>query len=281
MGNTWVDRDVDLPRRGRISIREARGPAGAPTVVLLHGLAATGRLNWYTAVPALAERFHVVVVDHRGHGRGIRTNHFRLADCADDVVALADALGIATLVAVGYSMGGPIAKLCWSRHPDRVHGLVLCATAKHFIHPEAQGVASAVFPGMVLAARVIPTFFRDRIVDRMVRGIPPGERREYVRREMSGTDPATVLQATRALIRFSSHDWVGDIDVPTAVIVTTLDELVPPRRQYKLAAAIPNAKVYEVRADHLACVSAADRFVPALIHACEHVNAASTLTASA
>ena len=39
--------------------------------------------------------------------------------------ALADALGIREFIAVGYSMGGPIAKLCWSRHPERVRGLVL------------------------------------------------------------------------------------------------------------------------------------------------------------
>ena len=138
------------------SIREVHGPQGAPTLVLLHGLAATGRLNWFAALRALSERFRVIVVDHRGHGRGIRTHHFRLADCADDAVAVADHLGIESFIAVGYSMGGPIAKLCWSRHRDRVRGLVLCATANHFLRPEAQGVVSAVFPGMVVAARLMP-----------------------------------------------------------------------------------------------------------------------------
>ena len=82
---------------------------------------------------------------------------------------------------------------------------------------------------------------------------------------------ATVLQATRALSRFSSHDWVSNIDVPTAVVITTRDEHVPPRRQYKLAASIPGARIFEVDADHLACVRAVDRFVPALVGACEYV----------
>ena len=75
----WTDRTVEVPHRGSMAVREVRGPEGAPTLVLLHGLAATGRLNWATSVPALAQRFHVVVVDHRGHGHGIRTRHFRLA----------------------------------------------------------------------------------------------------------------------------------------------------------------------------------------------------------
>jgi len=267
----WVDRDIDLPGRGRISVREAPGPPGAPTLLLLHGLAATGRLNWSTSLPTLAERHRVLIVDHRGHGRGIRTNHFRLADCADDAMALADRLGIESLVAVGYSMGGPIAKLCWSRHPDRVQGLVLCATARHFLRPEAQGVTSAVIPGMVLAARLAPAFFRDRIIDRMLEPIPPGAARDRVRQEMIATDAATVLQATRAVIRFASHDWVSTIDVPTAVLVMTRDRLVPTVRQRKLAAAIPGARVFEVDGDHLACVRAPDRFVPALVAACDWV----------
>jgi pimeloyl-ACP methyl ester carboxylesterase len=269
-----TDRDVDLPGRGRMSIRQVMGPAGAPAIVLLHGLAATGRLNWFTALPALGEHFNVLVVDHRGHGRGIRTGRFRLEDCADDVIALADALGIDSLLAVGYSMGGPIAKMCWSRHPDRVRGLVLCATARHFVRPEARGVVSAVFPGMVNAARLLPDFFRHRIIDRTVQGIPDARRRERVRLEMAGSDPASILQATRALIRFSSHDWVANIDVPTAVIITTRDQLVPPSRQYKLAAAIRNARIFEVDGDHYACVAAADRFVPALVEACEYVHRA-------
>ena len=270
---SWTDRDIELPGRGRTSIREARGPRDAPTVVLLHGLAATGRLNWFTALPALSERFHVIIVDHRGHGRGIRTRHFRLADCADDVVAVADQLGVEAFIAVGYSMGGPIAKLCWSRHRDRVRGLVLCATANHFLRPEAQGAVSAVFPGMVVAARLMPRFFLDRIVDGMTRGLPEGDRRDRVRREMEPSDPATVLQAARAVIRFSSRDWAAGIDVPTAVVITTQDQLVPPRRQYRMAASIPEARIFEVTGDHLACVRAAGEFVPALVEACEYVDA--------
>jgi 3-oxoadipate enol-lactonase len=270
---SWTDHDIEVPGRGRTSIRVAQGPPDAPTVVLLHGLAATGRLNWFTALPALSERFRVIVVDHRGHGRGIRTHHFRLVDCADDAVAIADHLGIESFIAVGYSMGGPIAKLCWSRHRDRVRGLVLCATANHFLRPEAQGAVSAVFPGMVVAARLMPRFFLDRIIDGMTRGLPAGDQRDRISREMEPSDPATVLQAARAVIRFSSRDWVAGIDVPTAVVITTQDQLVPPMRQYRMAASIPGAKIFEVTGDHLACVRAAGEFVPALVEACDYVDA--------
>jgi pimeloyl-ACP methyl ester carboxylesterase len=66
----WIDRDIELPGRGHTSIREVHGPDGAPTLVLLHGLAATGRLNWFTALRALSERFRVIVVDHPATAAG-------------------------------------------------------------------------------------------------------------------------------------------------------------------------------------------------------------------
>jgi 3-oxoadipate enol-lactonase len=104
-----------------------------------------------------------------------------------------------------------------------------------------------------------------------VRDLQPGPRREFVRREMMATDAATVLQAARAVIRFSSRDWVSRIDVPTAVVVTQRDRLVRPESQYRLAAAIHGSKIFEVDGDHLACVRAADVFVPQLVRACEWV----------
>jgi 3-oxoadipate enol-lactonase len=94
---------------------------------------------------------------------------------------------------------------------------------------------------------------------------------------MAAADAATIMQAARAVIRFSSHDWASNIRVPTAVVVTTRDQLVPPARQYRLAQLIPGARVFEVDGDHLACVEAADRFVPTLVEACRYVIAEAAL----
>ena len=81
----------------------------------------------------------------------------------------------------------------------------------------------------------------------------------------------SVLQATHAVSRFSSREWASTIDVPTAVVVTTRDSLVRPRRQYRLASSIPDSRVFEVEGDHLACVRVPERFVPTLLEACEWV----------
>jgi 3-oxoadipate enol-lactonase len=91
-----------LPGRGTTFVRTVSGPVGAPTVVLLHGWTATADLNWFTCYEALGEHFRVVALDHRGHGRGIRSRKaFRLEDCADDAVAVCDVLGIEQFIPVG------------------------------------------------------------------------------------------------------------------------------------------------------------------------------------
>ena len=123
-----------------------------------------------------------------------------------------------------------------------------------------------------MAARLAPDLLRQQLFARMLDSISDDERRARVRRELWETDPATVLQAARALARFSSHDWVSDIDVPTAVLVMLRDQLVPTSRQRKLAASIPGARVFEVDGDHLACVTAVDRFARALTEACLQVS---------
>ena len=95
-----MGRRVELPGRGTTFIREMPGPPGAPVVVLLHGLLASAGLNWLHSFGPLGRRYRVVAVDLRGHARGLRSSRrFRLADCADDVAALLDVLGIESAVA--------------------------------------------------------------------------------------------------------------------------------------------------------------------------------------
>ena len=248
-------------------VRDVAGPAGAPVILLLHGLGATARLNWGRCFRPLSEHFRVLGLDQRGHGRGLRTARFRLEECADDAAAIARELGIRRLVAVGYSMGGPIASLTWRRHRGLVGGLVLCATARHFVPRRVARLARLTMPVAAVAARWVPQAAHGRLLQRMLLRVEHPELRDRLRDELLGHQPAALIQAAEALTRFSSRDWIGEVDVPSAVVVTALDELVSPVRQRKLAASIPGAEVFEVAGDHDACVSHAD-FPPTLVRAC-------------
>ncbi len=264
---------VALPGRGTARIREVAGPPGAPVLVLLHGLAATGGLNWGPSLAPLGEHFRVIALDQRGHGRGVNVRgRFRLADCADDVAALADALQLEAIIPVGYSMGGPVAQLVWQRHPDRVEGLVLCATASRFSSQRQRRTAFALSPALSLALRLTPSGVWDRAASRMLRNAISDPRTlERIRAEVGESSPVAVMEAAAALARFSSARWIGSVDVPTAVVVTTQDRLVPAQRQLQLAELIADATVHRVVGDHRVCVARPDLFVPALIDACDSV----------
>jgi len=276
-------RKVHLRGRGTTFIRELPGPPGAPTLMLLHGLTATADVNWFTAFERLGREFNVVAIDHRGHGRGIRTwRPFRLEDCADDVAALAKELGLSQIIPVGYSMGGPISLLTWRRHRDLVQGLVLCATARSFAN---RGTRERLFFSSLIplsaAARLTPATLRTRVADTFITTRTQGRPlAEWAAEELRRGDPASILQAASAIGRFRSAPWLGEIDVPTSLVVTMNDQLVSPRRQLLLAESIPGATVHKINADHAACVTSAHRFVPALLDACREVSRRSRSSAA-
>jgi 3-oxoadipate enol-lactonase len=267
-------RTVVLPGRGSTVVHESTGPRGAPTLMMLHGLGVTGSLNWFTSFPALADEYHLVAPDHRGHGHGIRmTTPFTLEDAADDVVALADALGIDRFVAVGYSMGGPIAQLVWRRHRDRVAGLVMCATGYRFRASPRDHLMFAAMPAVEQARRLVPDAFAGRrLITHIARThLADTGFGDWARHQMERWDTRTVLQAAAALGRYTGQPWIGEIDVPTSVLVHTRDQLVPPPRQVELASAIPGAVTHYVDGDHFAVVRDREAFVGALIRAVHDV----------
>lgn len=257
-------RHLDLPGRGTTFVRELDGPADAPTLLLLHGWTATADLNFFTVLPELAGHYRVVTIDHRGHGRGIRSRErFRLADCADDAAAALDLLGIESAVPVGYSMGGPIAQLLWHRHPERVDGLVLCATSRNFAGSPAARAGFSMFQPFALATRLTPDAVRTKAYARLL-ARRNGSMTEWAQHEVQLHDPVALAEAGAAIGRFTSHEWIGDVDVPTAVVITENDRVVGAHRQEKLAAAIPGATVHRVPGDHTVCVTEPHMFAPVL-----------------
>ena len=75
-------------------------------------------------------------------------------------------------------------------------------------------------------------------------------------------------------VEFTSHEWIAEVDVPTAVVITTADNVVPPSRQRRLARAIPHAAVFELIGDHAVILNDPARFAQVLIAASRSVTGA-------
>ncbi len=91
------------------------------TVVMHHGIGATGAI-WRGWLPALLDRYRVLLFDMRGHGGSRSTEDARISLelLVDDLLAVMDAGGLGRVHLVGESIGGTIALAAALRTPERV-----------------------------------------------------------------------------------------------------------------------------------------------------------------
>jgi pimeloyl-ACP methyl ester carboxylesterase len=261
-------RTIDLPGRGRVTARVVEGPA---PVLLLHGWTLTADVNFCHLMPRLPGG--LVAMDHHGHGRGPRrAERFRIDDSADDHIALLDALGIDKVIVLGYSLGGPIGLDLARRHPDRVAGLVLQATALRF-----DSLVDKITKPLLRAIRPLTAFGMGRTVplrffnDTRDRSPETKMLWQWLRRELVQCHPRTLVDVMLAEYDFDFRPHAATLaGVPTVVVVTTKDSAVPPRDQRDMAHRL-GADVVLLEDDHDAFLAAPKAYVAASLEAIARV----------
>jgi pimeloyl-ACP methyl ester carboxylesterase len=218
-----------------------------PPLVLIMGYRLSS-LAWpLDFIEALAEKFTVVLFDNRGTGASDKpTIGYEISNMARDVSGLLDHLEIARTNVLGYSMGGAIAQEFVRQFPDRVLGLVLCATMC--------GGPRATYapPSVVKVMRELDGLTPEQIA-RQIWSVTysPGyleNHRELaenqMRREIATPTPlhAADLQY-QAFAEFDCSKALPDIQAPTLVMTGDLDRLVSPRNSGFIAGHIPGARL--------------------------------------
>jgi pimeloyl-ACP methyl ester carboxylesterase len=229
-----------------LSIREA-GPADGPVLVLIHGLGGSSMAEWYKVAPLLAERFRLMMIDHRGSGHSASDRgRFEINEEADDIAAILDALELEEVGVVGYSMGGTIAQTLAHRHPGLVRRLGLIGSMA--FHPRGWKQGRAIGAIVTRAwERLTGTGTPEvRTGYLLAVGAVAPEHARWLWQETHRRDPEAGAEASLALFRFDSRPWLDQITVPTLVVIPTRDQLVPPRWQYDLAARIKGSTVVEI-----------------------------------
>ena len=121
----------------RIEI-ERSGPEGADSVVIFHtGTPSAGILFGPMVAAGAARGIRHVAYSRPGYAGSVRRPGRTVADCAADVAAIADELGIGRFYTVGWSGGGPHALACAALLGDRV---IAAATLAGVAPRDAEGL---------------------------------------------------------------------------------------------------------------------------------------------
>jgi 3-oxoadipate enol-lactonase len=238
-----------------------------PPLVLIMGIGYDARLWTLAQVPALAHTFQVVIFDNRDAGRSSKAvAPYTIADMADDVAALMDALDITRAHLLGLSMGGMIAQEFALRHPDRLHRLVLsgcgAAPARVAFDPirtwnwvKANDKGGEVFASQQFTWLFSTAFLRN-----------PEAVQQTISLLSSNPDPIgpeAYNRQAQAYLRHDAFDRLADIESPTLVIVGEQDLLTPPWICREVAERIPGSRFEIIKGDgssHVVAIERPDEF---------------------
>jgi 3-oxoadipate enol-lactonase len=239
---------------GALDLAVAEAGEGGRPLVLVHGF--TGAKEDFTEwLDPLAELgWHAVAADQRGHGDSAKPEHdgaYSFDVFADDLLALLDALGWSTTVALGHSMGGMVLQTAVLHAPERFGALVLMDTSHRAlkgVDPDIVELAVEIAreQGMeaLLVAQAAVAGMQEPAAQRLL------ETREgyaaFGDRKLLASAPAMYAAMIRAITDPTSPidrlDGLRSVTVPTLVVVGEQDR--PFRRpSQRMAEAIEGAEL--------------------------------------
>ena len=244
-----------------------------PPVILVHGYSARV-VEWNLVWDDLQARgFRVIAFDQRGHGRStLGSDGIGSEPMAADLAAVFEHFDVHDGVLVGHSMGGFVSIRSVLDHPElqrRLRGLVLFATWAGRI---LDGAPHNRLQIPLLQLGILQRLMRNQTVAALFGAAQCGTRPSPVMVSvfMEGfnqhlDEHGPLLPIVRAFSREDRYPRLGEIAVPTVVMVGTSDRTTPQSHSRRLAGGVPGARLVAVPgAGHLLNWEAADELIEAV-----------------
>ena len=236
------------------------GPAGAPALVLVHGIL-TDHRAWDGVAQRLAARFRVVRYDLRGHGgSSAPPPPYTMVELADDLPPLLDALGLQRVHLAGSSLGGMIAQQVAVRHGARLLSLTLANTAAAQAAPaawEERIVTARSFGVAALADSTLQRWFTPAFQQEH------GDEMARMRRILCETSLDGFVGCAQAVRDLAQLELLPRIAVRTLVLAGSDDKAAPPEQARQIRDAVPGARMVMLAAAHQAAVEQPQAFCDA------------------
>ena len=228
-------------RTNGLEIAYERVGEGRP-IVLVHGAAVDARM-WRPQLAALAGEFTVVAWDEPGAGRSSDVPaDFALADYADCLAALVEALDLGPAHVAGLSWGGTVVLELYRRRPELVASLVLVDTYAGWKGslPEEELQARVEGLRQMLAA---PDHSFDPMLPGLFAADPPPEVVSLMEAMAADVRPESMRTALSVMAEADQRDLLSRIAVPTLLIWGELDARSPLTVAHQFKDAVPDAKL--------------------------------------
>jgi pimeloyl-ACP methyl ester carboxylesterase len=194
-------------------------PAGARTIVHIHGFGISGRYLLPTAA-LLASDYRTFVPDLPGFGRSHHPRRrLTIPWLGEVVVRLMDQLEIDRAILLSNSLGAPITGAVIDTHPDRVEAVVLVSPAGgEYNLPFPKALAQLALAG-----------------SREPLGMMPIATRDYARFGVRSS-----LSLLRSMLAYPAAERVRELTLPTLVVIGSRDPLVSEDHVAEVAVELPH-----------------------------------------
>ena len=241
---------------------EVRGRDDASPLFLSPGLGGSAAY-WTPNVDALGADHRLIQYDHRGTGRSDRHLQPGLTvdDMADDVIALADSLGIECFGLVGHAAGAAIGLSLALRFPERLNRLVAingwAAPDPHFLRCMETRIRLLRDSGVAAFVRAQPIFIYPADWSSANHARLEAEERHAIEHFQGA---ANVEARIGALAKFDIEARLGDISADVLLVAATDDVLVPSSCSERMAEGIENARLETMIGGHACNVTESGTF---------------------
>ncbi|MET7772736.1 alpha/beta hydrolase [Nocardia sp. NPDC005366] len=210
------------------------GSGDGPTLLLAHGFGCDQNL-WRSVVPALAQRFRVVLFDHVGAGRSDTSawspeRYASLDAYAEDLIEICAELDLRDVVLVGHSVSAMIAVLAVNRAPERFAKLVLLTPSPRYIDDgDYRGGFSRADIDELLDSLDSNYLGWSAAMAPVIMGNPDRpELGDELTESFCRTDPVIARVFAQATFLSDNRADLPKVKIPTLVIQTAQDAIAPP-----------------------------------------------------